>query len=105
MFYARGALDLHLPVWIAQRWRRQSPRLVPSGVVPLQDSRCFPTATSTAFQDSPCLPWLSMFPVSAGLLADTAHFKKGDLEGLFIFTPMKVLTHRLRKEGVSEVSK
>lgn len=45
-----------------------------------------------------------MSPVSAGLLADTEHLKKSDLEGLLLFTLM-VLTRRLRKEGVSEVSK
>lgn len=114
MFYARVALDLHLPVWIAQ-WALQpeTEEAAPSacllfGVVLLQDACCFPVAfllLSHSLLRPPCLPWLSMLPVSSGLLAGIAHFKKRDLEGLVIFTLMKALTHRLGKEGVSEVNK
>lgn len=50
MFYARVALDLHLPVWIAQ-WALQpeTEEAAPSacllfGVVLLQDACCFPVA-------------------------------------------------------------
>lgn len=54
---------------------------------------------------SPHIFWLGGTPVSAGLLTDTAHFKKSHQADLFIFILMKVLTHGVRKRDVIRVNK